>query len=244
MPIGKDHILDEIKRTAAENGDTPLGEMRFRKTTGIKKHDWCGVYWIRWSDALAEAGYKPNKFGPAYDKVDLVQKYAALARELDTLPTEAHLRRRGRTDIGFPHPETFRRFGSKLRLVQEVAAYCRERIGFESVSRACDAYLSLPKQRPSNGSETVVAKADVGFVYLMKFGRFYKIGHSNAAGRREYELAIQLPGKLTTVHTIRTDDPVGIEAYWHNRFKDKRKNGEWFELTAPDISAFKRRKFM
>ena len=83
-----------------------------------------------------------------------------------------------------------------------------------------------------------------GFVYLMKSGRFYKIGKSNAAGRREYELAIQLPEKLKTLHSIRTDDPSGIEEYWHKRFAAKRKNGEWFDLEARDVTAFRRRKFM
>ena len=84
----------------------------------------------------------------------------------------------------------------------------------------------------------------VGYVYLIKSGRYYKVGKTNAMGRREYELAIQLPEKATTVHTIKTDDPAGIEAYWHRRFDPKRKNGEWFDLDAADIAAFRRRKFM
>lgn len=88
------------------------------------------------------------------------------------------------------------------------------------------------------------AETAIGCVYLLKSGRHYKIGRSNAVGRRERELQIQLPEKAEVVHEIKTDDPVGIENYWHNRFADRRKNGEWFELTAKDIAVFKRRKFM
>ena len=87
-------------------------------------------------------------------------------------------------------------------------------------------------------------EGEMGFVYLLKSGRFFKIGRSNACGRRERELAIQLPEKAALVHQIRTDDPAGIEKYWHQRFDSQRKNGEWFDLSASDTKAFRRRKFM
>lgn len=58
--------------------------------------------------------------------------------------------------------------------------------------------------------------------------------------RRGNELKIQLPENLDLIHEIKTDDPSGIEAYWHRRFESKRMNGEWFDLNSGDIKAFKR----
>ncbi|MCH9002879.1 MAG: GIY-YIG nuclease family protein [Planctomycetes bacterium] len=98
-------------------------------------------------------------------------------------------------------------------------------------------------EEPHNRVKTQVL-LQMGFVYLMKFQQLYKIGRSNATGRRERELAIQFPDQTKMVHTIKIDGPVGIERYWHQRFESKRGNGEWFKLDRTDVAAFKQRKFM
>jgi hypothetical protein len=148
---------------------------------------------------------------------------------------------RARSDPAFPSPNVFQRLGAKATLMGRTIAFCRQRTGFEDVIAIVEA--AMPSESPS-ASVRATAREEFGFVYLVKSGRFYKIGHTNALGRREYELGIQLPEKAATVHSIKTDDPEGIERYWHERFKGRRSNGEWFNLSATEVAAFKRRKFM
>jgi len=239
--MNKEHILQEIKRTAQANSGTPLGWRKFAQETGIRDRDWLGKHWARRSDALREAGYAPNAMTTAYDESFLFEQFIGLARELKSLPTKGDFLLKARRDPGFPSASTFEHFGSKTELVKGVIGYCRTREGYEDMIAMCEGHA--PRHRASEDQAEPV-QGEIGFVYLMKSGKFYKLGRSNAAGRREYEIGIQLPEKLQTVHIIRTDDPPGIEAYWHTRFAAKRKNGEWFDLNSSDVSAFKRRKFM
>ncbi len=239
--MNKQNILQEIKRTAEANGGNPLGRLRFFRETGIKESDWKGKYWARWNDAVSEAGLEPNQKTSAYEGELLMEKFISLMRELSRFPVVAEIRMKVRKDPSFPNDKTFGRFGSKPEFAAKILDYCRTRSGYEDVVALCGA---VPQPLHSKNEETNQSETVIGYVYLMKSGKFYKLGRSNAAGRREYELGIQLPEKLKTVHVIRTDDPAGIEAYWHKRFEERRKNGEWFDLGAAEVAAFKRRKFM
>lgn len=240
--VTKSHILDEIKRTTAKNGGTPLGTHRFFTETRIKETDWRGKYWTHWGQALEEAGFQPNRMSTAYADEFLLEKFAALVREIGCFPVKAALQMKAYNDKNFPSCKAFSRLGRKGELAAKVVKYCEEHGEYEDVIKICSPHCVQADVEVS--VDDLVQATEDGDVYLLKSGRFYKIGRSNAVGRRAQELKLQLPEKISLVHTIKTDDPPGIEFYWHRRFQSKRKNGEWFDLTAEDVRAFKRRKFM
>ena len=238
--MNREFIVSEIRRTATANNSVPLGREAFRTATGIKASDWLGRYWSRWGDAVAEAGFMPNKMQEALKSEDLIAALVGLIRELGAFPTHAQVRMKSTSDATFPSHTTFDRFGSKTGRIEAVIRYCESHAGLADVLKICTPLLGVSAVTANTESDAEV----LGFVYLLRSGRFYKIGRSNAVGRRERELAIQLPEKAVTVHVINTDDPSGIEAYWHTRFAEKRQNGEWFALSPAEVKAFRRRKFM
>ena len=239
----KEHILSEIRRTANANGGAPLGLARFLAETGIKSSDWHGKYWARWGDALIEAGYQPNQLNAARTTEDLLGKLAELVRELGRFPVMGEIRLKAKRNPNFPSHNTFGRFGGKRSLAEQMEKFCRNRGEFD-LAELCTEAAKTGEGKNAEAVPEKTAEDELGYVYLLKAGRFYKIGRTNALGRRERELVIQLPEVAKVVHSIKTDDPTGIEEYWHRRYQDRRKNSEWLELTAQDVAAFRRRKFM
>lgn len=240
--IRRENILAEIRRVAEEGDGKAPGYERFADVTGIKEGDWRGRYWARWSDAVAEAGFSPNKMQGRSDDNEALRRYAVETERLGHPPTHAELRLIRQADRTFPSPSVYERLGPKAVLLTKVARYCEDRPELADV-----ASILAPLAVSAEEADDDDAPADVseeGFVYLLKSGRHYKLGRTNSLGRREYELAIQLPERAEQIHAIKTDDPAGIEGYWHRRFADRRANGEWFALTPTDVRAFKRRKFM
>ncbi len=240
----KQYVLDEIARTAKENSGVALGHRRFAQLTGILEYDWKGRFWARWSDAVAEAGLNPNKLTSAYSEQFLLEKLIPKIEQLGRFPVISELRLFAYNEKGFPHPATFQRLGSKKQIAEKVLAHVKVEDSYPNTLAICRKIREALDESVPGISKVTANPPIIGFVYLLASGRNYKIGKTNAVGRRERELAIHLPDKATIIHQIPTDDPAGVETYWHRRFAEKRKNGEWFELKTEDIAAFKRRKYM
>jgi hypothetical protein len=233
--VERQRIVDAIKRIASENGGTPPGQRQIEAAIGLRPSEWRGVYWAKWGDAVAEAGFARNSPLPRTESDTVLSRVAALVRRIGRIPTHAELMLERRTDRTFPSHQVVRaRLGGKVDQARLLADYCKATPGWDDV-------VALLAAMPSGGDAraTDSPARQVGEVYLIRMGRDYKIGRTDFFARRRRELAIQLPARADTVHVIETDDPVGVERYWHMRFAAKRKNGEWFALTEADVAAFK-----
>lgn len=206
----------------------------FSRQTGISDHQWLGKFWARWSEALAEAGFAPNQKQARLDSDAVLDQIIAACRHYGRLPTKAERDLFRKDNPGLPSNNAIaRHFGRQGDLISALA------------KRAANdpAYADIAAMLPVAQRPVRAGKTAEGFVYLIQSGAFYKIGRSDDLERRVKQITVALPDKATLVHSIRTDDPAGIEAYWHRRFAEKRANGEWFKLTSLDVSTFKKRKF-
>lgn len=233
--MNKSDILNSILRIATDNGGKAPGSQRVATETGMRKSDWYPKLWVRWSDALREAGLEPNVLNTAPQVADLINRHIEIIRQLGRFPIEPDLRL-------LPNVRGLSRLGNKRERAIKVLQYCHEHEGFEDIVSICEDLLeTMPTYVDC---ESASPKNQYGYVYLLKHGNRseYKIGRTVNPIRREGEIRLELPEIIEPIHYVQTDDPSGVEAYWHRRFSEKRKQGEWFALSVEDVRAFKRWK--
>lgn len=234
MTDEKEIILSEIRRLHDELGRPP-GRNIFVKATGISSSRVVGRYWASWSDALAEAGFASNEMTRRFDSNELLAALASYMREIGRYPSYNQLKLGKRNGANVANPDVYTtHFGSASGLCKALRNFCSNHQEFANLIPLIP--VDQVRERPSSLKSH-------GHVYLLQSGAHYKIGRSDNLERRIKEISIALPAPTKLVHSIATDDPVGIEAYWHNRFAGQRANGEWFDLSRDDVAAFRRRKF-
>jgi hypothetical protein len=199
---------------------------------------------------VSEAGFEPLEGDKAFSVEEMLDEVAKLVRKYGRYPIEAEIliEKRANGNERIPSPDVLLAgLGRKPEAIQRVRDYClsideyadvlailaREKVGTNSLSDN-EGAITQPKNQHVSG-----------YVYLVKSGKLFKIGQSANHWRRKSELHKQTSEGIIEIHTIAViDDAPGIERYWHERFKDKRQHGEWFDLSVEDINAFKKRKFM
>ena len=234
----KDAILRLLRDIAeAEGGDVSF--RRFRDLSGVKEKQVVGAHWATWNDAKREAGLATAQFViPRIQDESVVPAFAALLVQLGKWPTESQMRLAKRRDKAIPSVKVLSRLTTDREFLKKLRAHCETRQELASVVGLVVAKSA--KRVHLDGGAVVTT----GYVYMMRSGRRYKIGFTSSSSRRHREVRLDLPERTDVVHSIETDDPKGIEAYWHNRFAEKRiRDTEFFVLTSTDVAAFKKRKF-
>lgn len=235
MPkLDREDVLDAIRQWVADNGRVP-GRRAFVAAHGdLPRTVFDGMVWPSWSAAVREAGFDPMAPTSRIDDSDLLTACANLTRELGHSPSVAEWRFKRKQDPSFPSQSVVqRRFGDTDDRIERIREWCKANDDYADVL----ALLPAPVEaKPAAGEQRD------GSVYLLRSNRLYKIGMTYSVPRRWAEIAGAAPDEVDLVHHFKTDDPAGIEAYWHRRFGPSRRGGEWFELKPSDVAAFKRRK--
>lgn len=107
--------------------------------------------------------------------------------------------------------------------------------------------LTSPKSRYPRKQTTTrrkfkktVDRNSLGWVYLLRSSDdVYKIGRTRDPKNRIRTFSVKLPFDVEYEHLVRCDDMYAMETELHQRFADKRLDGEWFILTDNDVEYIK-----
>lgn len=194
----REQIIAEIRKLAEASGGQPPSVRAFERATGISEGAWRGLHWARWSDALKEAGYEPNKWQGKSEADFIFEKFSDAARHYQRIPTSMELRMYRRIRADFPNEKTLHMyFGSKAKLLSNLRSWAADKPNYSDVVAMLGAEAGEAKN----------LNHDDGLVYLIRSGPHYKIGRSDELERRVKEIRIALPEAAALVHSIRTDDP-------------------------------------
>lgn len=128
--------------------------------------------------------------------------------------------------------------GQRLREIRPAAEDCAD------WTYKTRAHVEMEKrskeQKQITGSKPNGNGFKKGYVYLISSpdGHF-KIGRTKDVPNRSNTLGVQLPFPIEVIHSIPVTDMVWAERHLHERFQEKRANGEWFKLEEADVEWIK-----
>lgn len=239
--LTRENILNKIQTLTKNNGGKTPSEKNFYEYVEIGIYDLHKLGWVNYGELVHEAGLTPNKFDKTkYSHEQLCELFVGVIREKGRWPTRGQLDVKHHHDSHFPDSATFyKKLGLTKNLAKTILNFGEGKRKYDDVKEICDSIIKKFEDRYESDEEVGLTN---GYVYLGKQHGDYKIGKARNANRRREDITLLGSEPFELIHEIKTDDMIGVEKYWHNRFKTKLKRGEWFNLSPADIKAFKRWK--
>lgn len=107
----------------------------------------------------------------------------------------------------------------------------REIDEFNKETKRFNHHINKSKEWKNSGTS--------GWVYILEGEESYKIGRSKDPWKRQNQIGIKLPFEVELIYTTYSLHHKELEKSLHERFNDKRLNGEWFDLEDEDIEFIK-----
>lgn len=149
----------------------------------------------------------------------------------------------GRGKEGVPRVTDYMGCPATREEVEAIATICLELLKSAEDGQAEEQIRDFIEKN-SFASRPVTAvppKATEGYVYLLQAEgtERWKIGRSSNFYQRLATLRKQSPFPLVVEHVIFSQEHEALEAALHEKFRERRVYGEWFNLTPSDIEAIK-----
>jgi predicted GIY-YIG superfamily endonuclease len=123
-----------------------------------------------------------------------------------------------------------------LGLTRFINTYSQESI--DDYNLSVDQHVKKQEEQ-SKIELTQKEKTRPGYVYFIADNmNNIKIGLSKDMGSR-FKNYTEMPYNPEIIHLLKCSDMVKVEAYFHEKFADKRFKGEWFKLVPKDIKYIK-----
>ena len=77
---------------------------------------------------------------------------------------------------------------------------------------------------------------NIGIIYIIFDGSAFKIGVTQNINKRLKSLQTSCSKKLEIIFSKEVINYTKLELFLHDKYKDKRLSGEWFDLTTEDLN--------
>ena len=108
---------------------------------------------------------------------------------------------------------------------------CCNAMGVEPEEKQERLYYIIPVM-PTDEPEP---QGDIGYLYVLQCQEFYKIGIADDIKQRMASLQTGNPIKLRLILCQRRSKYKNAERFYHQHFRAKRVQGEWFKLSYDDV---------